>query len=76
MNGKKKTIWRKNERKMKKYLKNDIFDLDVLRQEIIIGYPQICPEKVAEIDGNIRQEEINLQCQFEVTQIFDQGYQH
>lgn len=76
MKRKEKTLKRKMERKMKEYMKKDIFNLDVLRQEIVIGYPQISFEKVVEIDGNIRQGEINLQFQFEVTQIFDQGYQH
>lgn len=74
MKNKEKTMIRKNERKLKKNMEG-IFDLDALKQEIHTKYPQKYPDEIVEPDRIIRQPSINLQCQFEVTQIFNQGYQ-
>ena len=71
---KEKTIRRKNERKLKEYMKESVLDIDALRLEICTEYPQKYPDGVVDFDRNVQQSEINIQCQYEITQYFNQEY--
>ena len=73
MNKKEKTLKRKMEQKLKKYLKKDVFDIDILRQEIYTRYPLKYPSEVFDDTKKNQPFDINTLCQYEITQHFIQG---
>ena len=73
MKEKEKTIKRKMERKLKEYMKKDVSDIDILRQEIYIRYPLKYPDEVFDDSRKDQPFDINTLCQYEITQYFIQG---
>jgi len=73
MNEKEKTLKRKMEQKLKEYMKKDVSDIDILRQEIYTQYPLKYPGEVFNDTKKDQPFDINTLCQYEMTQHFIQG---
>lgn len=73
MNEKEETSKRKMEQKLKEYMKKDVSDIDILRQEIYTRYPLKYPGEVFDDSKKDQPFDINTLCQYEMTQHFIGG---